>query len=361
MTRRTWGGAVSRPRRRRAAASQPSAVSSSPLPAAVPPTPAVIPAPVSGVSCCWGWWWVWYGLPTSSCLGCLWFSQWWRNVFWGWGGRQSCCCCCYCGFLFSWPSSPLPSPSFPEESWTPPVSAPGYCWFLSSGGFVSPGYGSVGGRWQCVLLELLQRDLGGYAYMGGTIILEVWPCPAEVWWQSLRRSCCSFPPIWFGLADQCCPCGIGSFWVWGPIPASGPLRLIGSFFPLRVWWRVLRVFSMVGRWPVACWSFEVFRHYFYIDYPDSHPAEVRPADPNFGPALPNIPPTVFSLFVEWKEGGTSLIPQRAPPEWVVGRPLSLPSFCLVLSFICNVVCLSECVVLFSLSLSGCVVLFSLWV
>ena len=61
-------------------------------------------------------------------------------------------------------------------------------------------------------------------------------------------------------------------------------------------------------------SFESYRLGFYEEYLNCLPALCRPTDDSFGPALLNIPPTVFSLYVEWKEGGISLILQGGSSE-----------------------------------------------
>ena len=61
-------------------------------------------------------------------------------------------------------------------------------------------------------------------------------------------------------------------------------------------------------------TFESIRLTTYESHPEFRPAVYRPTDDSLGPGLPDIPPTVFSLFVRWKEGGISLMPQSDSSE-----------------------------------------------
>ena len=47
---------------------------------------------------------------------------------------------------------------------------------------------------------------------------------------------------------------------------------------------------------------EAFRRRCYLDYPHYRPAVVLPTELGTGPALPDVPPAVFSVFVKWSEG-----------------------------------------------------------
>ena len=77
--------------------------------------------------------------------------------------------------------------------------------------------------------------------------------------------------------------------------------------------------------------FENFRRYFYDEHPEFRPSVCHPTDANFGPVLPDVPPSVFPVFCEM-EIGWYLSHSAESASGIRGWSVSLSSlflFCLV--------------------------------